>query len=69
MTFNEKLKALRRSKHDRMIAGICGGFANSTDTPSWVWRAGFPFTTIWAGTGGLLYLILWYFMPQSDDIT
>jgi phage shock protein C len=66
MGFNEKLNSLRRSKRDRLIGGVCAGFAEMTDTPPWLWRAGFVFAAIWAGAGGLLYVILWFLMPEAD---
>ena len=68
MSFNDKLNALRRSQRDRLIAGVCAGLAEGTDTPTWLWRVGFVFLALFAFGGLLLYLLLWYFMPDSDAI-
>ena len=59
--------AVFRSRGDRMIAGICGGFAKSMGwNPTTVrilyvllsvLSAGFP--------GTLVYILLWFVMPEE----
>jgi phage shock protein C len=59
--------AVFRSRRDRMIAGICGGFAESLGWNSTTVRilyvllsvisAGFP--------GTLVYILLWFVMPEE----
>ena len=59
--------AVLRSRRDRMIAGICGGFAQSLGWNSTTVRilyvllsvisAGFP--------GTLVYILLWFVMPEE----
>lgn len=63
MTWN--LKDLRKSQKDKKIAGVCGGFGEFTDVPSWIWRAAFlALLFIW-GVGLVTYLILWVCMPSA----
>jgi phage shock protein PspC (stress-responsive transcriptional regulator) len=61
----DALNALRRSRDDRWIGGVCGGIARITGSPSWVWRLLFTFLFICAGSGALLYILLWIFVPQD----
>ncbi|MDP4300123.1 PspC domain-containing protein [Leptothrix discophora] len=56
---------LRRSADDRWIAGVCGGLARLIGAESWLWRLAFALLFLFAGTGGLLYLLLWIFVPQA----
>jgi phage shock protein C len=59
------LNAFRRSRSDRWLGGVCGGIARLTDTPSWVWRLLFALLVLCAGTGVLLYLLMWIFVPAD----
>jgi len=61
----EALNALRRSRDDRWLGGVCGGIARVTGSPAWVWRLLFAFLFICAGTGALLYILLWIFVPEA----
>jgi phage shock protein PspC (stress-responsive transcriptional regulator) len=45
---------------------VCGGIAQVTGLASWVWRLVFVFAMIFAGTGLLLYVLLWIFVPQEQ---
>jgi phage shock protein C len=56
---------LRRSADDRWIAGVCGGLARLTGAESWLWRLAFALLFLFAGTGGLLYILLWIFVPTA----
>ena len=60
------LRALRRSRADRWLGGVCGGLAPSTGLPSWIWRLIFLSLVICGGTGLLIYLLLWIFLPTAD---
>ena len=60
-----ELHSLRRSRNDAWIGGVCGGVANFTGVPSWVWRLLFVGLVLCAGSGFLLYLLLWIFVPQE----
>jgi len=59
------VNAFRRSSQDRWIAGVCGGLARVTGVESWVWRLVLTALLLFGGTGGLLYLLLWIFVPAE----
>jgi phage shock protein C len=59
------VNALRRSTADRWIAGVCGGLAHSTGLESWAWRLIFTVLLLFGGTGALLYILLWIFVPSE----
>jgi phage shock protein C len=70
MSTQNWLQNFTRSRKDRWIGGVCGGLGEQTPVPSWTWRLIFTlFLLIW-GTGLLLYILLWIFVPEtpkSDD--
>ena len=45
------INALRRSRGDRWLAGVCGGLARSTGMDSWVWRLLFTVLALLGGAG------------------
>jgi phage shock protein PspC (stress-responsive transcriptional regulator) len=55
----------RRCATDRWLAGVCGGVARQTGVEAWVWRLAFTLLFFVAGTGVLLYLLLWIFVPDD----
>jgi phage shock protein PspC (stress-responsive transcriptional regulator) len=59
-------RRLVRPRADRKIAGVCAGVAQyygwSPTTVRLLWLLLFLF----AGTGGLLYIILWIVMPNES---
>ncbi|MDE2294333.1 MAG: PspC domain-containing protein [Gammaproteobacteria bacterium] len=57
------LNALRRSRTDRWLGGVCGGIGRITGVESWVWRLIFTVFVLFGGVGLLLYLLLWIFVP------
>ncbi|MBV8124781.1 MAG: PspC domain-containing protein [Burkholderiaceae bacterium] len=59
------LQSLKRSRTDCWLGGVCGGLAEATDMPSWVWRLLFVLLMVCAGSGILFYLLLWFFVPQE----
>jgi len=56
---------LRRSRGDRWIGGVCGGIAVITGVAAWVWRLTFALLACLGGSGVLLYLLLWIFVPED----
>ncbi|SEK68315.1 phage shock protein C (PspC) family protein [Roseateles sp. YR242] len=62
----DAINALRRSRYDRWLGGVCGGIARLSGLPSWFWRIVFVLLVACAGSGFLLYLLLWIFVPQED---
>ena len=59
------LHNLRRSRNDRWLGGVCGGIADFTDVPAWLWRLFFTLLVVCAGSGLLVYLLLWFFVPSE----
>jgi phage shock protein C len=56
-------KRLYRSRTEKMIAGVCGGIAEYLDVDPTIVRVLWVLFAFMAGTGILLYLILWVVMP------
>ena len=61
----DAINGLRRSRDDRWVGGVCGGIARSTGTASWIWRLLFTLLVLFAGSGVLLYALLWIFVPED----
>ena len=64
-------KELRRSRDDRMVAGVCGGLARYFDVNPTFYRVGFVVLTILGGAGILIYGAALLVMPnegQHDSI-
>jgi phage shock protein PspC (stress-responsive transcriptional regulator) len=59
------LNALRRSRDDRWLGGVCGGIAHVTGVQSWLWRLLFAMLALCAGTGLLAYLLMWILVPSD----
>ena len=59
------VNALRRSRHDRWLGGVCGGIARVTGVESWVWRLLFTLLTLCAGSGLLVYVLMWILVPAD----
>jgi phage shock protein PspC (stress-responsive transcriptional regulator) len=60
------LHALRRSRSDRWLGGVCGGLAPATGLPAWLWRLIFVMLAVCGGTGLMLYVLLWILVPKED---
>jgi len=61
------LRNFTKSDTDRWIGGVCGGLGACTPAPSWIWRLLFVLLVICFGTGLLLYILLWIFVPRSKS--
>ena len=59
------LNRLRRSASDKWLAGVCGGLATATGVDSWLWRLVFALMALLGGTGLVVYLLLWIFVPAE----
>lgn len=60
-------RPLRRTMHDRQIAGVCGGLARFLDLDPTVVRVVYALATVCTAFSGLLvYLILWAVVPARD---
>jgi phage shock protein C len=65
MTINQK-KVLRRSRSNRVVAGVCGGLAEFFGISSFWFRLAMVIALIPGGVPGvLLYLILWLVIPNE----
>jgi len=62
----KKESVLLRSKENRIIAGICGGLGEFFKIDPTVIRIIFILITLFGGSGGLLYLILWLIVPSEN---
>jgi phage shock protein C len=60
-------KRLMRSTKDRMIAGVCGGLGHYFGVDTTLVRVIFAVALFFGGMGPILYLILWFVMPQSTE--
>ena len=59
------LNSFRRSSTDKWIGGVCGGLARLTGIESWAWRLILTVLLLLGGTGALLYILLWIFVPAD----
>jgi len=59
------VNGLRRSQEDRWIGGVCGGLAVATELDAWFWRFLFSLLFFVGGSGLLLYILLWIFVPSE----
>jgi phage shock protein PspC (stress-responsive transcriptional regulator) len=58
-------KKLVRSINDRKIAGVCAGVADYFDLDPTLVRVLWALAVFCAGTGFLLYIILWIVVPEG----
>ena len=63
---NTERAPLRRSRGDRVIAGVCGGLGEFFGISSNWFRAGFLIALIPGGVPGILiYIIMWLIIPNK----
>ena len=56
---------LRRSRHDRVVAGVCGGLAEFFGISTFWFRLAFLIALIPGGVPGLVpYILLWLIIPS-----
>jgi phage shock protein C len=67
MPNQNSVRQLRRSRSDRMLAGVCAGVANYFRVDPTLVRVGFAVLAIitW-GVALLGYVIAWAVMPEED---
>jgi phage shock protein PspC (stress-responsive transcriptional regulator) len=58
---------LRRSRQDRVIAGVAGGFARWLGIDPVIVRVILVVLAVFGGSGLLLYVIGWLFIPDDDS--
>ena len=61
-------KSLRRSRRHRMLAGVCGGFADWLGWDPTLVRVLYVVVSVCSAAfpGILVYLVLWLVMPQAQ---
>ncbi|MGH8192388.1 MAG: PspC domain-containing protein [Rhodanobacteraceae bacterium] len=61
-------RRLRRSRTDRVIAGVIGGLAEHFGLDTRLFRIVYVLLTIFSAAfpGVLLYILLWILIPQQD---
>ena len=59
------VNGLCRSRADRWLGGVCGGLGRATGVASWIWRLVFVLSVLCAGTGLLVYLLMWLLLPDE----
>lgn len=66
--FAHWLNALRRSRTDSWLGGVCGGLAPATGLPAWLWRLIFVALAVCGGTGLMVYALLWFLVPKESGV-
>ncbi|TWP50098.1 PspC domain-containing protein [Lentzea tibetensis] len=62
-----EIKKLRRSRSDKMVAGVCGGAAKLLGVDAALIRIGLVAATLLGfGTGAVLYIAAWILMPEEE---
>lgn len=59
-------KRIRRSRQERLIAGVAGGVATYFNIDPLLVRLGFVVLAFFNGFGALVYAILWFLVPNED---
>lgn len=59
-------RRLTRSRTDRKIAGVCGGFAAYSGIDANIVRLVMVLLAVLGGSGLLLYLVAWVIVPLED---
>ncbi|WP_199431383.1 PspC domain-containing protein [Qaidamihabitans albus] len=68
MTNNVTTRKLRRSTDDKMLAGVCGGWARLLGVDAAIIRILLVAATIFGvGTPVLLYAACWILMPEDTE--
>ena len=58
---------LRRSRHNRVLAGVCGGLSEFFGISAFWFRLSFLIAFIPGGVPGIsLYLLMWLIIPKAD---
>ena len=60
-------RKLRRSKHDKVLAGVCGGIAEYFNIDSTIIRLGFVLMAFPGGLGFLAYIVGIIIMPGKES--
>lgn len=62
----QTMKTFRRSRNDRMVAGVCGGAARMFGIDTSLLRVLLVAATLFGfGAGALVYLVCWLVVPEE----
>lgn len=64
---SQDIKRMRRSKHERMISGVCGGIAEYFFIDPVIVRGVFVLLSLMNGIGVILYIALAIIMPEEGE--
>lgn len=64
-TRSAMLNGLRRSRSDRWLGGVCGGLAKLLGFEAWIVRLVFTLLLAFGGTGLIVYVLMWIFVPDE----
>jgi phage shock protein C len=59
---------LRRIKGKHWLGGVCAGMGYWLRVPTWLLRLGWTVLLLVYGIGGVVYLLLWIFMPSWEAV-
>ncbi len=67
MTNEQNRPPLRRSRRNRVFAGVCGGLAEFYGISAFWFRLAFVIATLPGGVPGIAaYLIFWFIVPKAS---
>jgi phage shock protein PspC (stress-responsive transcriptional regulator) len=69
LDLGQELRSFRRSRNDRVIAGVCGGIAERLRLDPVLVRVLFAASVLVGGVGVLVYALAWLLMPEEDTET
>jgi phage shock protein PspC (stress-responsive transcriptional regulator) len=69
LDLGQELRSFRRSRNDRVIAGVCGGIAERLRLDPVLVRVLFAASVLVGGVGILVYALAWLLMPEEDTET
>jgi phage shock protein PspC (stress-responsive transcriptional regulator) len=59
---------LRRMPGKHWLGGVCAGIGYWLGIPTWLIRLAWALLLLVYGLGGLVYILLWIFMPKWDAV-
>ncbi|RNL84310.1 PspC domain-containing protein [Halostreptopolyspora alba] len=65
MNENFQKKSLRRSSHQRILTGVCGGIGEYLGVDANLVRLAFAALTLFFFGGAVLYVVAWLVMPEE----
>lgn len=63
----DKEKKLKRSRREKILAGVCGGVAEYFSVDPVLVRLIWAAFALLEGAGILLYIVAWIVMPEGND--